>query len=80
MKLLEYKKRLCLEDKRSDKEKMLERFLYLEEQDRKLRLAGCFQVHRIKKWMKYRVKYRRRKVFNMGYWQVSWANIAIGKK
>ena len=80
MLLLEYKRKLSLEDNRSSEKKLSDRFLELDKEDKLLRLSGAFTVHRIKKWMKYRVKYRRRKVFNLGYWQVSWTNIAIGKK
>ena len=82
MKLLESKLKavLFLEDQRTANEKLADEFVKLDKDDKLLKLAGCFQVHSIKKWMLYRVKYRRHRVFNLGYWQVSWANIAVGKK
>jgi len=84
MMLLEGPKRFSpktlLEDKRTEKQKLESDFERLAYQDKMLQYVGAFSVSRPRLWMQWRVKYSRRRVFNLGTWQVNWKNIEIGKK
>lgn len=76
---IEYKVKKFLEDKRTENKKLEDLFLELKKIDELQRLAGYFVEHKHKK-NTHRAKYRRKRIFNLGFWQVSWKNIAIGKR